>query len=124
MSYWFTNWLGARYSDEYDCAAFFADVQRQEFGRDLVLPQDEALTPAFIRRHWPPRWAKTDDPKDGDAVLMKGVKGYHLGVAAKVLKHLVVVHNSQMAGGVFLSTLPILAKQMLAVEGYYRWNKP
>ena len=119
--FWFVGWMDKRYTKQYDCAAFFIDVQRTQFERELTLPQDNDLTPGFIKKHWSNEWSKTNNPIEGDAALMKGMEGYHLGVVA-ILAHgqIVIVHNSKAAGGVLVS-----APQncLTEIKDYYTWNK-
>lgn len=121
--YWFVDWMDKRYTEQYDCAAFFVDVQRTQFDRELTLPQDDDsnLTPDFIKKNWPAEWLKTDNPANGDAALMNGVHGYHLGIVA-IAAHgqIVILHNSRAAGGVLVSAPHrCLAK----VTEYYTWNR-
>ena len=119
--YWWIGWMDKRYTEQYDCAAFFVEVQRTEFGRELTLPQDTNLSPAFIRRHWPSEWTKVGSPGDGDAALMKGAEGYHLGIVGETAHgQIVIVHNSKAAGGVLVNTPNV---RFTPIEGYYRWNK-
>ena len=119
--YWFAQWMAKRYSEQYDCVAFFVDVQCTEFGRELTLPQDTDLTVDFIKKHWSAEWRKINSPTDGDAALMNSVEGYHLGVVASVAhSQIVIVHNSKAAGGVLVSAPHrCLAK----ITEYYRWNR-
>ena len=119
--HWFVGWMDKRYTEQYDCAAFFVDVQRTQFERELTLPQDSNLTPNFIKKHWTADWLKTNSPADGDAALMNGAEGYHLGIVAMVAhKQIVILHNSRAAGGVLVSAPHrCLAK----ITEYYTWNK-
>ena len=119
--YWFVGWMSKRYTEQYDCAAFFVDVQRTQFGRELTLPQDSNLTPDFIKQHWPAEWLKTDNPIDGDAALMRGAQGYHLGVVAVVAHgQIVIVHNSKAAAGVLVGAPH---RTLAKITEYYTWNK-
>ena len=113
--------MAKRYTEQYDCAAFFVDVMRTEFGRELTLPQDSDLTPAFIKRRWPSEWTKVGSPSDGDAALMGGAEGYHLGIVGEAAHgQIVIVHNSKAAGGVLVNAPN---GRLTQIEGYYRWNK-
>ena len=119
--FWFVGWMAKRYTEQYDCAAFFIDVQRTQFERELTLPQDNDLTPGFIKKYWPNEWAKTNNPIEGDAALMKGMEGYHLGVVAIVAHgQIVIVHNSKAAGGVLVSAPH---DRLTEIKDYYTWNK-
>lgn len=112
-----------------DCADLLALVQREMFGREVLLPGKRArpLDPEGqakqIAAYLNPVATPTDSPKDGDAVLMRedGRAG-HIGVFFFVNYSPHVLHTSARLGGSVLHRIQDLSAMGLQVEGYYTWT--
>lgn len=112
-----------------DCADLVALVQREMFGRDVLLPGKRArpLDPdgqaKQIAAYLNPVATPTDSPQDGDAVLMReGGRAGHIGVYFFVNYSPHVLHTSARIGGSVLHRIQDLSAMGLQVEGYYTWT--
>ena len=112
-----------------DCADLVALVQREMFGREVLLPGKRArpLDPdgqaKQIAAYLSPVATPTECPKDGDAVLMReGGRAGHIGVYFFVNYSPHVLHTSARLGGSVLHRIQDLSAMGLQVEGYYTWT--
>lgn len=125
MRHWSERYVGMPYA-EADCAELAARVQREVFGRVILLPSErrpglrgltrqiETLKGDYATR--------TDSPADGDGVLMVS-RGRieHVGVYCEIGSAPYVLHAMRSAGQVVLHRARDLSHQGLTVEGYYQW---
>lgn len=125
--HWAAKYIGMRYIEgENDCASFAERVQHEIFHRAVRLPQHRAQGV----RGWSQQIetqkdavaTRTEDPQEGDAVLMIG-RGRldHIGVYTLVNGTPYVLHAMKNAGQVCLHRLRDLAAVELKVEGFYKW---
>ena len=132
--HWSENYIGRPYIlGDADCAALVADVKEKEFDGELPdfvrtmrentrlkrVEQLESLAREAV--------IKTDDPLEGDVVLMmcRG-RPSHVGVFCVVDGENCVLHAMENAKMVVRHRIRDLPKFFLEVEGYYKWkqNKP
>jgi len=130
MGHWCEQYVGLPYVEgDRDCASLTEQVQREQFGRQLCLPTARANN----YRGWSRQIAQcrddfvqqTDDPVDGDLVLMFG-RGHlnHLGTLLIIESEFYVLHAQRSAGQVCLHRLSRLeALTGLKVEGFYSWRR-
>jgi cell wall-associated NlpC family hydrolase len=83
---WAAAYIGQPWTPERDCWAFFRDVQREAFGREVPAIDIDALSLTACLRTFKAhpergRWLPTDDPQDGDGVLLaRGRLPSHVGI--------------------------------------------
>ncbi|MBS3018532.1 hypothetical protein DJFAAGMI_01264 [Comamonas sp. PE63] len=114
-----------------DCADLALLVQRELFGREVVLagkrprplgPGDQA---AAMAAYCSELGLAVAQPQDGDAVLMRDAgtdQAGHIGIYVFTDYAPQVLHASHKLGASVLHRLQDLAGYGLAVEGYYRWK--
>ena len=122
MGKWVVDYLGKKWTKEYDCYAFFKQVQKEVFGLkvyDIPKTKEEAL---YFKDHVTQlSWEATDKPLDGDAILMgSDTYRFHIGVCVKFEGSMGVVHN-QMRHGVIFTKLSALEMAGTKIAGYYRF---
>lgn len=120
---------GLRYdAAKFDCADLVVKVQKELFGRDVILPSRRPrgrlgksqlgnLSKDFV--------APTKSPVDGDLVMMQEMGssgGYHIGVYFHIAYEPYVLHAFDEQGSM-LTPIRSLALQALLLEGYYAWNE-
>lgn len=129
--HWASEYIGIPYSetgegpDSYYCWSFFRFVEKKHFGRDLPqIPNEDALLAAARSiRDNPVRdeWELTDNPKDGDAVLLRQARyPIHIGVWLSVDGHPGLLHCVRRSGVVF-QKIEDLPGSGWRVEGYYSY---
>lgn len=126
--HWSAQYIGQPYIEgENDCASFAVKVQREVFGRTILLPQDRAANvigwSKQINEHKNECATPTNEPVEGDAVLMIG-KGRtnHIGVYIDLCGVPYVVHAMQNAKQVCLHRIHALENAGLKLEGFYKWK--
>lgn len=135
MSHWSSAYIGRPYLEaEFDCGELARLVQREVFGREILIPVErdymgEAGPVARFRAMArqiaaeAPRLAEpTTLPKDGDAVLLKS-RGYfqHIGIYCFVDGEPWVLHASDASMQVVRTRVRELEIRGLRIEGFYRW---
>lgn len=104
MTHWASKYIGdAWIAGEHDCWAFFRRVQREQFAREIpVIDVDAndrlACARAAANASERDRWADTDTPAEGDAVLMAHSRApSHVGIWTEANGG-AVLHCAQGAG--------------------------
>jgi hypothetical protein len=135
MKHWSEQYIGRRYIEgKFDCADMACLVQKEVFKRTVQIPgsrnyiglKGSARQQAQmnqIQSEIQHTVERTDQPKDGDAVLMIG-RGYtnHIGVYCVIGHEAYVLHASKGYGQSVLSRLrDITPIHGLKIEGFYRW---
>lgn len=117
------QYVGLEYCPEtFDCADLVALVQREQFGRDVRLPNGRPRGDrgqVALESLAKPYGIPTQHPKDGDLVLMlQGGRPSHVGVYFFIAHEPHVLHVR--AEGAFSELTPV---RCLAtpVDGYYAW---
>lgn len=114
-----------------DCADLAILVQRDLFGREVVLagkrlrPLDLQAQAKVIAAYCAELSVRTDRPKDGDAVLMRDFcqqQAGHIGTFFFINYAPHVLHTSHKLGASVLHRVQDLQGYGLVVEGFYRWN--
>lgn len=132
MTHWTEQYLGREWTPEFDCAALVQEVLRERFGMEPALPtgfdwrSTSAETVIDLSRDFA---VPTDEPRDGDGVLMKirgnrRCLGSHVGIYVDVSGEAGtepwVLHNIEKAGVQF-HPLRSVERLQLEVVGFYRW---
>lgn len=120
---------------QYDCAHLFLDVQRQVFGRTVVLPvalvpehaQGRAHQAAQIRAVRDQLAQPLPAPEHGCAVLLisadaAGHATWHIGTVFLCRQEVWVLHNSAVMGSAALHRLRDFALRGQRLEGFYKWK--
>lgn len=114
-----------------DCADLAMLVQRELFGRTVLLPgkrprplrpaEQDAAIAAYSGRLADP----VALPQDGDVVLMREIgadAAGHIGIHFFLNFTPYVLHTTAYLGGSVLHRLQDLSATGLTVEGFYRWK--
>ncbi len=110
MSHWSKKYLGRKWRKDYDCYAFFVEVQRVVFNvtyqLDFVAPgfKSRSKAVAFVNGSEDIKkyWDRVDTPEEGDAVLFgNAVNTFHIGVWAVIGGQSGVLHCSKGHGVIF-----------------------
>lgn len=103
MTHWATQYVGREWRRDYDCWAFFREVQATHFNRDVPIIDIDSTDQRQVLRtlvHHPERkrWRETVLPREGDAVLLSRTNHpAHVGVWVDVGTGR-VLHNDQRSG--------------------------
>ena len=130
MSHWSEKYIGRPYVlGDADCARLLADVRKEVFS--LPVPSEVEVDRAQSRLSRVGQMTdlvaeygiRTDDPQEGDAVLMicAGRPG-HIGAYCLINNQGCVLHAMENAGMVVLHKIRDLNIFSLKVEGYYKWK--
>ena len=122
------RYVGMPYDErDFDCADLVMQVQRELFGREVRLPngrprgvQGQAAIHGGLGEYATP----TDDPNDGDLVLMREPhtkRPGHVGVFFRLAHEGWVLHANETNGCAVLHRVRELPSFGPVVEGYYRW---
>ena len=109
--------------DSLNCWSFFQKVQRERFGRETLDIPFKSYEHIGVMREFknsPERlkWVETNEPKDGDAVLMsENKRPHHVGVWINNG----VLHCVEKVGVIF-TNLQQLRRMRWNVLGYYTWT--
>lgn len=123
------RFIGLPYSPRHlDCADLVALVQRELFGRTVLVDRLRPLRAGdqaqAIAAYCAQLGQRTDAPQDGDAVLMyepgQAMPG-HIGTWLFVDHAPHVLHTSHQLGGSRLHRIADLPAMGLRVEGTYTW---
>lgn len=121
--------IGLPYSARHmDCADLVALVQRELFGRQVLLARDRPLRPheqaGAIASYCSALGRRVEQPRDGDVVLMRSSGAPapdHIGTWFLACHAPSVLHTSYTLGASVLHRLQDLGALGLHVEGVYRW---
>lgn len=129
MKHWSSKYIAIPYKNMH-CSAFVEFVLRDHFNIDFKFPQSEGYIfnqseqikkhiPEFT--HYPER---TDDPKDGDLVLMHGKRLMcHVGLYVNIKKVEYVLHSEASIGSACLNKIKEVSLFGYKIEGVYKWQK-
>lgn len=131
MAHPFEAYVGIPYETrKADCAALVKRVHAELYGHDIQLPRHvesfEALAPEDVRELIA-KWAvETEDPREGDAVLMRMAGntqsyGSHIGVLAEINGARWLLHAVSDLGSI-LTPMRHLGRMQLELVGYYTWT--
>lgn len=130
MAHWADLYIGQPYIvGQADCARLLSCVRREVF--KLPVPDEVEVQRAASRLGRAAQLADlvgiygyaTDNPKEGDAVLMLCAgRLSHIGVFCVVDHEPCVLHAMENAGMVVLHKIREIEKYFLKVEGYYKWK--
>lgn len=126
--HWSEKYLNIPYKDK-NCAEFVEFVLSKEFKINFKFPQSHgsffeqsALIKKSINDFVYPE--KTDEPKEGDLVLMNGSRRIcHVGLFVKIRNIAYVLHNQKQHSYSRLHRIDHLPYNGLLLEGIYKWQK-
>ena len=76
--------------DGFDCLGLFIRLQKERFGREIHDPlctMNEAAK-TRIARKYQNKWNITQTPEEGDAVLFRAGRAWHIGFSLALYIHL------------------------------------
>lgn len=117
--------------DTFDCADLVVLVQKELFGRDVNLPRQSQqrgnLGIREIHRQIHDFLVRTDNPVDGDVVLMKDVGlsyAGHVGVYFRLNGQPSVLHSNSVMGTAVITPIRELGNISVALQDYFTWHSP
>lgn len=126
------RFIGIPYDPRHmDCADLAILVQRELFGRDVLLagkrprPLRGDEQAQAIRAHTAQLAHPVINPVDGDAVLMRELGASaagHIGTYFFLNFTPYVLHTTALLGGSVLHRMRDLSATGLTLEGFYRWK--
>lgn len=130
MPHWTEKYVGQPYAvHTADCARLLSKVRQEQF--NMPVPTDIEVERAASRLGRVGQMQdlvsefgkKTENPQDGDAVLMMNRgRPSHIGVYTVINGDPCVLHAMENAGMVVLHRIRELNRVFLTVEGYYSWK--
>ncbi len=129
--HWAAQYIGTPYSEtgegpeSFYCWSFFRHIEKQHFSRELPsIPNEDhllAVAKSFRDRGERKDWVLTDDPKDGDGVLMRQARyPTHCGVWLDIDGCAGVLHCVR-GNGVVFQRMDDLTATGWKVEGVYSY---
>jgi hypothetical protein len=121
------RFVGVQYAEDFDCADFVAMVRLELHDHEIDMPNGRPRGRAgqlalgeLSRQYADP----TDDPRDGDLVLMRRSVGRtgHVGLFYRIDGEGWVLHSNETNGMSVLHRVRDLAGWGARIEGYYRWR--
>lgn len=126
MGHWTSKYMMIEYK-QMNCSKFVEHVLRDHFKRDYSFPQSEGSLfnqSKQIKESVPTFAEKTDEPKDGDLVLMNGKRMLcHVGLYLKIGREGYVFHTESSKKTALLHRLKDVTGYGYSVEGIYSWLK-
>lgn len=123
---WVKKYLLIDYN-EMNCAEFIEYVLRDHFGKEFNFPQSKGSIFAEslqIRECLPKYVTRTDDPEDGDLVLMHGKRLMcHVGLFVKIGITEFVLHTDANMKSSSFHNIREIKNYGYKLEGYYKWRK-
>jgi hypothetical protein len=128
MQHWTKKYLSIPYS-EMNCAEFTEYVLKDKFDLNFKFPQSQGSF--FMESHQIKQEmfkfvcpVPTDEPKDGDLVLMSGRRLLsHVGLYVNIKDQDYVLHTQKTFGCACLHKLKEISFYGLFFEGFYKWQK-
>jgi len=131
MDHWSTKYLGKPWKEDYDCYAFFLEVQKKEFGLkeqlDFVPPNYSNRKKAIefvensedVKTHW----KDICIPTEGDAVLFGASNhSFHIGIWVNIDGESGVIH-CQIGHGVVFTSRRNIIERGVKIASYLRCKK-
>lgn len=123
---WVKKYLSIQYKDM-NCSKFVEHVLREQFHRDYEFPQTKGSIfeqSALIKKSLPSFCEKTNNPCDGDLVLMHGMRRMcHVGLYLKIKGQSYVLHCEKKMTCAALHSFADIFKYGYTVEGVYKWQR-
>ena len=124
--YWVRKYLSVEYKDM-NCSKFVEYVLRDHFKKDYSFPQSEGTVfaqSAQIKANVPMFCEKTESPKEGDLVLMHGIRRLcHVGMYLESNGIQYVLHCEKNMGCSAVHRAKDLIRYGYSIEGFYTWVK-
>ncbi len=130
MAHWSEAYVGRAYvPGAYDCAALAADVQREVFGRAVVIPAERPDGPsesaAAIAAIKADHAVRLEAPAEGAIVLMRRgslARPWHVGTYFERAGEGWILHTTRSAGGATVMRARDVSRFGFQIEGYYAWT--
>lgn len=129
MIHWSSKYISIPYKKMH-CSAFVQYVLKDYFNIEFTFPQSEGQIfnqSEQIKKSIPLFSSYpniTDEPVDGDLVLMHGLRLMcHVGLYVEIKNVPYVLHSEASIGSACLHKMSELRQYGYSVEGVYRWEK-
>lgn len=124
--HWTSKYIKIKH-EEMNCAEFVEFILRDHFKIDYSFPQSKGSVfeqSNLIKKSIPEFTVKTDTPKEGDLVLMNGVRSLcHIGLYVPLKLENFVFHTESRLISATLQNVKDLTSYGYSVEGFYTWLK-
>jgi len=117
MSHWAMKYIGQEWTAEHNCYYWFRRIMSEQFGRDGLPPDvvvNEKIAARIAMRELKDDavlqygWTRTDNPVEGDAVLLtEGKRSSHIGVVTFSKDKMLVIHACRKTGVVLSDSLSL-----------------
>lgn len=131
---WVNRYIGKRWTQEQDCGYWFRRIQKEQF--DRIIPeicnvpssknkfcrQAMHIMEKIKREIETLNWKKTDQPIEGDAVML-ALRSHihHIGIVIFLNNQLHILHALEQCG-VIVSSKTNIQMNGLRIEGYYTYG--
>lgn len=124
--HWSTKYLMIQFR-EMNCTEFIEHVLRDHFQREYSFPQSRGSIfqqSLDIKEGLPQYCEETDDPQDGDVVLMNGLRSLcHVGLYVKYKGVDYVFHCEKRIGRAVMHRFSEINGYGYSIAGVYKWVK-
>lgn len=124
--HWTNKYLSIEYKDM-NCSKFVEHVLRDHFGIDYTFPQSRGSVfeqSNLIKKSIPEFSVETNEPKEGDLVLMHGIRRLcHVGMFVKIKRESFVLHTESKIKAAALHRIKDLSRYGYSLGGFYTWLK-
>lgn len=125
MKHWSEKYLTMTY-DKWNCSQFVEHVLKDHFNINFNFPQSSGNVfeqSNQIKENVPIFAEKTDTPKEGDLIVMNGVRRLqHVGLLVIIKNRKYVLHTEARLKTARLQDLSFLSVHGYTVEGFYKWR--
>lgn len=120
------KYLSISYKDM-NCSKFVEHILNDHFKKNISFPQSEGFIfrqSEQIKENLPSFCIETEDPRDGDLVLMRGIRRMsHVGLYVQIKKEHYVIHTEARLRTAALHKIKDLYLYGYGLEGFYTWLK-
>jgi hypothetical protein len=122
--HWTNTYIGKPHTPTYDCAELCIEVQREQYHREVALPNRLFYEPGQNRngdiQAVISLFEPVEIPQDGDIALMaNGRLLNHVGIYVILNGREYILHNLERVGTI-LQKVRDIHKYTLKIQGYYR----
>lgn len=122
---WALKYINSPYKP-FGCGAFVAHVLKKEFNAKFVFPESTGSLkkdPELITNFLNGNLKKTENPIDGDIVLMSGDRRFcHVGIFVKINEKKFVLHTDRKMRYANLCDVRMINQTGYILEGFYSWR--
>lgn len=126
MKHWSSKYLMIEYK-KMNCSTFVEHVLRDHFKIDYTFPQTSGNVfeqSLLIKKSLPIFCKETKNPKEGDLVLMHGVRRLcHVGIYVRIKRDEYVFHTESSMKTAAIHRIKDIPTYGYTLGGFYEWQK-